>query len=72
VPNVGWEAECVLEGFPSANSFAIKDVGEGVDSPVACRYLVAILVYGIAVPNFPRARVMLFRAIRENGDVCRW
>jgi hypothetical protein len=61
----------VLEGFLGTNSFAIKDVGEGVDSLVAYCYLIAILVYGIVVPNFPKAYMMLFRAIRENGDICR-
>jgi hypothetical protein len=61
----------VLEGFPSTNGFAVKDVGEGVNSPIACCYLVAVLVYGVAIPNFPKAHVVLFGAIREDGDVYR-
>jgi hypothetical protein len=50
----------VLETFLGLNYFYVKDIREGVNSPMSCCNLFLVLVYHIPISNLPVTSGVLF------------
>lgn len=50
----------MLEAFLGPNYFYVKDIREGVDSPMPCCNLFLVLVYYIPISNLPITSRVLF------------